>query len=302
MTGKEMLLFLGGSALVGGGAGVGAAVAARPDPAPLPPTVDTSAIERRLASLEKELDEVRRKRDELQAAVAAVRDGSGPAAAARRLAATEGGAIESTFTAEEAHEVSLADATEEVRKAVNLLHEGLEVELEGKALRIHGAEDGQAFAGRIVGADGEHLKAVAADIQGIAGGLQLRALPEKERWDKAREDLGLTPSQEQDLRTAIEERDRAMDEAMVTEKTEPGAKGGTLTVRRLDSDKAAAANRTFKERLGASLNEEQRGKWKSGGYDHAFGKMPGAAGGGAVSIMTIESKIEDGPVPVGEDK
>ena len=62
--------------------------------------------------------------------------------------------------------------------------------------------------------------------------------------------------------------------------------GGSFTLRRLDQEKAAAANRAYSDRLDRALTTDQRSKWKSGGWDHSFGKLPGGGGG---AVMTIEA-------------
>ena len=293
MTGKELFLCLGGATVVGGAGGMAATVAARPEPAPMPVLPDTTALQKRVEDLEKALRETARERDELHASVAAVRKDLDAASAVVAAGAGKEGAP--VFGGRVPTEAEWEGAARQASLKLQEALKGMELEL----------KDGDFFGGEVLlaGEDGalqaatnelkEGTKVLGERLKGIASGLRLRALPEEERWKKASEDLGLGEGQVADLKRAIADRDRAMEESMVTEKATNDAGAGALTVRRMDPEKAAAANRDYADRLDATLTPDQRKKWGEGGYDHAFGSMHGAGAGSMV--MTIEvDHVEDG--------
>jgi hypothetical protein len=125
------------------------------------------------------------------------------------------------------------------------------------------------------------------DLGSFGAGMELRKLPETERWQKAKDDLGLTWNQVEDLKKAVADRDAAIkDSANVEKKTGPN--GGTITISRSDPAKVAHAQADYHDRVNQTLNDEQKKNWQAKGYDHAFGK----GGLGGAMVMTVSSTID----------
>jgi len=283
MTGKELLFVLGGATLLGAGAGAGAAALGRAAPVPAAPLPDTAGLERRMEALEKSLAVTRRERDELREALAGiqVRVREAEAAAAARPTPTAGGFTTPTGGMEP---IAEGEVAEKLRHA---LVEALDAKgLAGWEALVFAA-DGHGELGELAV---QGLDAAAAEIHGLTQGLRLRALPEEERWKKAREELGLSEAQVDEIKSAVADRDRAMEEGFVTETVKNDGKGGSFTLRRLDPEKASSANRDWDDRISRTLTQDQRSKWRSGGYDGAFGKFPVGGGVGTGAVIAIESE------------
>ena len=140
---------------------------------------------------------------------------------------------------------------------------------------------------------------LSSALQGLTAGLELRKLPEEERWEKAREDLGLTQNQIDEIRAATDARDEALEASMTVTHSEDGG-GGRYTIKNLDPSKAKEANDAYRRRVENSLNEDQRTAWREKGYDRAFGKRGmGGFGAASGSVITISTSIDrsDGTDP-----
>ena len=118
---------------------------------------------------------------------------------------------------------------------------------------------------------------------------ELRALPADERWQKARDALGLTLAQEEDLKAAIRERDESVRDSMKIT-TQDGKDGGSgqVTVAMPDMEKIRDARKKYEDRVGQTLNAEQAKKWKDEGYE-------GAMGGGAGTLITTAIRMDAPP-------
>jgi hypothetical protein len=134
--------------------------------------------------------------------------------------------------------------------------------------------------GTLAGAEG------MAPLQGMLKGMQLRRLPEAERWQKAQDELNLTGSQVEDLKAATQRLDDDMKSSMV-EETRTTDSGATLTVRKTDAVKSVEARKRYQESVDAALDTEQRKKWKNDGFANAFGRSGG--GGTAISVMSFDT-------------
>ncbi len=137
----------------------------------------------------------------------------------------------------------------------------------------------------------------------FARSMELRALPEERRWDKATDELGLTTSQVDEIKAAKTEFDAAMKDATTSETTTTDD-GATMTFRRMDGNKVREARTRMDERIGNTLNSEQKDRWNSEGWKGAMtgsgpararrvsmrrrgGDHDGDHGGGDVEVITI---------------
>ncbi|NUN52043.1 MAG: hypothetical protein HUU06_04530, partial [Planctomycetaceae bacterium] len=129
---------------------------------------------------------------------------------------------------------------------------------------------------------------------------ELRRLPEEERWAKAREALGLTGYQEEELKAAIRERSEAMREAtkvVASESTaEDGSSSRAVTIAMPDIGKMEEARKRYDDRVSQALNAEQRKSWREEGYEGALG------GGGGASMSFVTTDVEVGPGVAPEGK
>jgi hypothetical protein len=120
---------------------------------------------------------------------------------------------------------------------------------------------------------------------------ELRGKPEEERWTAAREALGLTLGQEEELKAALKEREQAMRDAMKLETAEvkggDGAAEGAVTIRMPDLEKVREARRKYDDRVASALNVEQAKKWKEDGYEQALGSGGMGFGGAAIRVESI---------------
>jgi len=151
------------------------------------------------------------------------------------------------------------------------------------------AAQGPAFGRAIRSLDGDTIRLEGALSDRMKKSAELRALPEEERWSKAREALGLSGGQEEELKAAIKERAEAMRAAVVVENradnANPGA-GEALTVRMPDMEKIRDARTKYEERVNATLTPEQSKKWRDEGYESALG----VRGGMLASAVVVEGE------------
>jgi hypothetical protein len=286
MTGKELVLALVGAGLVGGGAGVAAnlAVGQKTDTAAAAPTAEVvdrlKAIEAQLAQAKASAEESRRTMLEVQDRVTKAELAASRQAAAPETAAGPAG----TKTVRIGRHA--ARAGDSGAQAGVVLDDAAVADLGGQIALNLGDE-----LGKLDGDMGEF----AGQIDSLRNGLKLRALPEADRWQKAKDDLGLTWNQVEDLKKAVADRDAAMKDAM-TKETKAGPNGGTITIQRPDAGKAAHAEAAYHDRVNATLSEQQKKDWGAKGYDHAFGSAPFGGGNMVMTIgLTDESKQSDAP-------
>jgi len=126
-------------------------------------------------------------------------------------------------------------------------------------------------------------------LKGLSKGIQLRMLPEDQRWKKAQEDLVLQDYQVENLKRAVKERDEAMKGAMEVESGDQ-EDGSFLKIRRMDAEKAATAQREYDRKVTETLDSSQKKKWDDNGYGHAFG---GQGGTMSVSIVRTVQTSDD---------
>lgn len=293
MTGKELLMALLGAGAVGGAAGVAANVAmpaketARGPDATVELTRRLEAAEKELASAREALEasrlaqmslEERFTKSEIAAAHRAsasrpAADAAKPRVGRFRMSGSESGAFDL-----EKHEVESLD---EIALGGRLLDEE---DLGGQIA----VELGSALEG-IEGLGAERGAELRAGLESLRNGFALRRLPEAERWEKARTDLGLSWNQVEELKQAVAERDKAIQDAMTTE-TKTSHDGGKITIKRPDAAKRAHAEAAYHDRVNAALDDETRRNWQSKGYDHAFGSGP--VGGSMAIAIDMRSETQ----------
>jgi hypothetical protein len=276
MNGKELAMALAGAAVVGGAAGAAASLALAPKPetaaAQVPPDVlyRLKAAEDAVAKTSAALEESRKTMNELSERVAAAE------IKAAKQAADGAAAPGVHFARTGRHRAAPGAATADAPVEGTV---GTDIDL------------GPALAAGL----GDQLGAISGDFSSLQAGLELRKLPETDRWQKAKDDLGLTWNQVEDLKKAVADRDAAMKDAMVSEK-KTNASGGTVTIERPNPGKAAHAEADYHDRVDAALSADQRKNWSAKGYDHAFGSSP-FGGSGATMVMSfgVSSDKKDGP-------
>lgn len=293
MTGKEIALTLVGAALVGGAAGFAASVAPsqKESATPLAPEVAArlEAADTELAKSRAALAEASKSIAELServtaAELRAAKHAAEVAAQPRKVPVTRGVRMGG-------HAASSGEAPAEGEVMFGGALEGIDLGDGGQiALDL-----GSALEGSLGDAS------VPAEFTALRAGLGLRKLPEADRWTKAKDDLGLTWNQVEDLKKAVADRDAAVKDAM-TKETKTGPNGGTITIQRPDSGKLAHAEANYHDKLNATLDEGQRKNWRDKGYDHAFGSSP-FGGAGANVVMAIDVRSEkDGEKPKDAQK
>jgi len=281
MTGKELTMALVGAALVGAAAGAatGFAVASKEKPAEQTASDVTDrlkAAENQLARTQKALDDSHKTLAELQERV------TKSEIATAKLAATP------------------AFAPQTIQPGTHVFRAGRRGAVVGT--KTDGKDDDAAFGAIDVQALGDavgpeinvaldglrdQLGTMQGDLGSFGAGMELRKLPEAERWQKAKDDLGLGWNQVEDLKKAVADRDAAIKDAANVEKKN-GPNGGTITISRPDPAKLAHAQADYHDRVNATLNDEQKKGWQAKGYDHAFGK----GGLGGAMVMTVSSTID----------
>jgi hypothetical protein len=278
MNGKDLAIALAGAALVGGAAGAAASLLLVPKadtaPAAVPPDVlyRLKTAEDALAKTKTALEDSRKAVNELSERVAASEIKSAKAAA--------GGPAGPFASSARAARIGRHHADGTDPRAADGVAAGEPVEIAGLD------DDMKVQLENALSGIGEQLGGVSGDLAGLQSGLELRKLPEADRWQKAKDDLGLTWNQVEDLKKAVLDRDTAMKDAMTTEK-KTNASGGAVTIKRSDAGKAAHAEADYHDRVNATLDESQRKNWSSKGYDHAFGSSP-FGGSGATMVMSID--------------
>ena len=118
--------------------------------------------------------------------------------------------------------------------------------------------------------------------------MELRALPEEQRWQRAADDLGLTSVQVDEIKRAKAVFDEAREAATTTEETEIA--GGRMTVRKIDPKKMRAARQELESSVKNVLNSEQQDRWRNEGYEGAL------TGSGGVHAGTIFGKTVRGSI------
>lgn len=289
MTGKELMLAIVASGLVGGAAGAAASLATSTKEAPPAAATGENELAERLKSAETQLAEARAS---LEASKKSVNDLQERVTAAEMKAAKRD--VDAALAAAappkpgrvRVHRSGKPDekadvGTDDVADAIGA------IDIDGLSGDV-GAEIGKALEGL-----GDQFGGAGEQIAAFKAGLALRKLPEDKRWEKAKDDLGLTWNQVEDLKKAVADRDAAMKAATVSEK-KTGPNGGSITIMRPDAGKAAHAEADYHDKLNGTLSEDQRKSWTSKGYDHAFGSN--AFGGGGSMVMTVgvssETKTE----------
>jgi hypothetical protein len=281
MTGKDLAITLVAAAVVGGAAGFAASYA--PAPKEQAPALAPEVAERlkaaddelaksraALAEAKKSLAELTERvtAAELRAAKQSAESATQPMKVARR-ARKDGHAAPTIEELEHMNEVGTAMIADP-----DFVDAGGQI-----ALQLGGA---------LEGALGD--ASMPPEFASLRAGLGLRKLPEAERWTKAKDDLGLTWNQVEDLKKAVADRDAALKDAM-TKETKTGPNGGTITIQRPDSGKLAHAEANYHDKLNATLGEQQKKDWRDKGYDHAFGSSP-FGGAGANVVMAIDVKTD----------
>jgi hypothetical protein len=265
MNTGTMVAAMTGAGIVGGvvGAMLGQGDA-RPETGRAAPSVTVGSGEPDEA-LAKEIASLRARLDEMQASVAA--------------ATAEATRIQGEVERERA-------TAAEARKRI----EAIETANATAAANAHGALAGRSF--RLAGADGaggEVLRFTGAGSEQMKKVQELRALPEDERWAKARDALGLSGGQEDELKAAIKERNEALRAAITVENR--GADGGApasgeaISVRAPDIEKLREARKKYDDRVSSALTPDQSKKWRDEGYEAALG-------GGSRSVIASAVVVE----------
>src|SRR5262245_50671721 len=203
MTGKELVLALVGAGVVGGGAGVAASLATAPKPE-APPAAASAEILDRIKVLEGQLAQARTSAEESRRTVLEMQDRVAKAefAVARQAPAGDAAAA--------------APGAKSVRVGRHAMHAA-----DGSQQAAGVVVDDGDLGGQIAIDLGDQLDKLNVDLGDLNGqldafrnGLKLRQLPEADRWQKAKDDLGLAWNQVEDLKKAVADRDAAMKDAM----------------------------------------------------------------------------------------
>lgn len=283
MTGKELMLVLIGAGIVGGAAGAAASLASVPKADAVAPAASSDVLYRlkttedALARSQVALDESRKSINELMERVTAAEMKAAKAASETAAAPVPGRTMRINRS------LPVLGAKGEPGELAAGAFEAFGVGGEGGpqvAVELGKALDGAFQTIEVSGAGG---------LEAFRSGLALRKLPEEERWQKAKDELGLTWNQVEDLKKAFADRDEAMKGATTVEK-KTGPNGGSITIQRPDPAKSAHAEADYHDRVNATLNEEQKKNWSAKGYDRAFGQSPfGGMGGGMVMAIDVKT-------------
>lgn len=295
MQGKDLLLVLVVAGVAAAAGGVGAArLVASGTPAA---ETDTALLDR-LDALARTLDDTNRtigeSRDEIaglrgrlevvEAGLHGRRSGVATASGRRRVDVTGEGAVD-VLEESGPGEVRWFGSGEAKEQAEEAIRAGLQEALQGVKMQLG---DGGAFrfSGAVAGEDGRLTM-----LGNLQKSLELRRLPEEERWQKAREEVGLTDLQVEGIQAALAERDKAIEESMVALRDENDGER-RISVRRMDFGRTQEANAAYREKVDTLLNDQQKKAWHDNGYDNAFGK--GAMGAATViSIGTVTQPAGD---------
>ncbi len=131
-------------------------------------------------------------------------------------------------------------------------------------------------------AEGDELKQRWAAMRNRQ---ELLRKTEEERWTAAREALGLTPQQEETLKSAIVAYQGAMKDAVTTREVTDRTGQGVVSLSIPDAERIRDARKAFDDGVGQALNAEQLRRWREEGYD-------GALRGGGVGA-TVKRAIRD---------
>ncbi len=287
MTGKELALALVGAGLVGGGAGVAATMTMNGRPEAAASSANAEILDR-LKAMEGQLAEAKKAADDSRRTLLEVQD---------RVTKAE---IREAQSPANTGPVRPAGATKTFRMGHHGAQAGTDASASNGTIEFGGeAADGlgEAIALQL----GDELGKIDIDLGDAAGqlaalqnGIKLRQLPEADRWQKAKDELGLGWNQVEDLKKAIADRDTAMKDAM-TKETKTGPNGGKITIQRPDAAKAAHADAAYHDRVNATLNEQQKKDWDSKGYDNAFGSSPFGRGNVMMAIDVNSDVKGDAP-------
>lgn len=287
MTGKELILVLGGATALGAGAAGGYAVIQGETHTREAGVTNADLAEQiqRLANVQesnaKAVDDLRRSVSRLSDDVTQLQI---EVAEAARVPAPMFAPPTDTPRVSQ-YGMESGGGGIEIRKGGGMLIRGGGATFDAESLLSEEAMAGLAehLEKTAEGLSPEHREA----MQGMIDGMKMRKLPEAERWQKAMNDVGLDYYQVEELKKAVVERDEAMKDAMIVEKstTEGGA---NIVVKRPDFKKQVAARKSYDEKVDALLNEDQRTRWRKGGYDSAFGSQRGPMVFG-VSTRTSET-------------
>lgn len=282
MTGRELVLVILGAGLAGGASGVAVNLAMTPKEPPVaqvPPEVveRLKSAEAALAAARSEAEASHKRVTELQERVTVAemklaREPRGELVAGRdrsgakvpltgRVRVNRGDGTADSETGEHPFEINLGEM--------------------GVAI----SDDLGAEVAKAVGDNGLAGATLPPELAAFQQGLALRKLPEADRWQKAKDDLGISWNAVEDLKRAISERDAAMKDAITTEKR-TGPNGGQITIQRPDPAKAAHAQADYHDKVARALNEDQRKTWQNKGYENAFGSGP--FGGTGTVMMAID--------------
>jgi hypothetical protein len=184
---------------------------------------------------------------------------------------------------EEMHGAVQASSQETARLRTEVEEQGRAVastkervsEMEAAPTRIQRAEP---LPVALAGKEGALVRLEGA-TQALQNSLEMLGKSEEERWAKAREALGLSAYQEEELKAAIKEKNEAMAEAMRSMET-ARADGGGASRLRPDIEKMRDSRKRYDDRVAAALTVDQQKKWRDEGHERSLG------GGGGFAIRT----------------
>ena len=284
MTGKELVLALVGAGIVGGGAGIAATAVTAPKPEVSSAGASAEILDR-LKSIEGQLAEAKKTAEESRCAMLEVEN---------RVSKAEIQASQQAANAGSAAPVAETKTFRVGRHgAQGATTEGGTFEIGGEGLEGLGEAIAINLGEELGKLDGEFAD-VAGQLGALQNGMKLRQLPEADRWQKAKDELGLSWNQVEDLKKAIADRDTAMKDAM-TKDTKTGPNGGTITIQRPDPAKSAHAEAAYHDRVNSTLSEQQKKDWNSKGYDNAFGSAPFGRGSVMMAIDINKESTGDAP-------
>jgi hypothetical protein len=290
MTAKDLLLVVAVAAGAGGAAAFAAGLTHEPPP---PPADDASAkilerldrIENALAGSREDAKRAREAAADLSERVAAVE-------IEQRKAAQPGGPG--------GDDAASAEPVRRIRRALGpraaIDHGDVQIAFGGEAEEFPLDKEGLKIA---IPHLEKELEGIGGELKGLSNGMRLRMLPEDKRWEQAKTDLGLSDTQVDTLKRAVEERDAAMKDAFQVEEESAGADDSSIRIRRIDPEKASAAQADYRRKVDDALDENQRKGWRENGYDHAMGKH----GGGSARSLFVARTItidHDGTAPKSE--
>jgi hypothetical protein len=235
----------------------------------LPPAGEPAAPSpERDPSLEKEVASLRARLDEMQASVQ--RGGDEAAKLREETVQVRKELEQERKTGAESRDRLAAVEAGGARGTLGRLLSGTGEVPVGEGQMLFRASSGDA-------AFGERMKKMA----------ELRQKPEEERWAAARDALGLSGAQEEELKAALKERNEAMRAAIKMEtKDAPGSDGSPqISVAIPDASKMVDARKKYDDRVNSALSADQSKKWRDDGYEGALG--------GGMRTMTFATVMAD---------